>query len=76
MAIYDLEPHSIAAFFFLMGGGLGYIVFYFTLKIFDGVLRPRFFPNLPAFLSQNQVQQAEAEDDEDPVVLALQRSVL
>jgi len=74
---FDFEPHSIIVFFFLMGGGLGYIVFYSAWKIFDGSIRPRFFPNLPPLFVQPRIQQAEAEDGEsDPVVIALQRSVL
>jgi hypothetical protein len=78
MAIYTIEPHSFGFFGFLLGGGLGWVVFYTTLKIFDSVIRPFCFPNLPPYFNQPQEQPAEIEDDDesDPVVIALQRSEL
>jgi hypothetical protein len=61
-------PTSVLVTFFGMGAGLGWFAHYITLRIFDRIIRPRFFPNLPAhYGNRPEPENEEVEDeDEDP----------
>lgn len=42
---------SEAIFLFIVGMLLGLFIFFFTLRIFDGIIRPKYFPALPSVRS-------------------------
>lgn len=44
---WDID-RSEAIFVFIVGMLLGLFFFLFTLRIFDGIIRPKFFPALPS----------------------------
>jgi hypothetical protein len=67
-------PASVLITFFCIGAGAGCVAHYITLSIFDSLIRPRFFPNLPAYYrnrpepENDEPENDEFEDeDEDPV---------
>jgi hypothetical protein len=62
-------PASVLITFFCIGAGAGCVAHYITLSIFDRLIRPRFFPNLPAYYrNRPEPENDEFEDeDEDPV---------
>lgn len=62
-------PVSVLITFFGMGAGTGWFAHYIILSIFDRLIRPRFFPNLPAhYRNRPEPENDEFEaGDEDPV---------
>jgi hypothetical protein len=45
MSFLSAIPPPLAVVCFLLGGGLGWFFFFVTVSIFEGSIRPRFFPN-------------------------------